>query len=91
VKRSILERFKTLLREKNIKNSDIGINRTIGDHSSRVFLPLMLANHLKLDISNLTTRQVLHSLYDTLEAFMSKLRKSAIRSQVPRRMCGTSL
>ena len=43
----------------------------------------MMARRLKMNINNLPTRQVLNSLDDTVEAFISKFRKSSIRSQMP--------
>jgi hypothetical protein len=42
----------------------------------------MLAKRLKLNINSPTTRQVLNSLDDTVESFISQYRKSSIRSEL---------
>ncbi|XWN35356.1 MAG: hypothetical protein ROO73_00995 [Roseivirga sp.] len=43
----------------------------------------MFARQLNLKINNLPTRQVLNSSDDTVEVFVSRFRKSSIRSQLP--------
>jgi len=43
----------------------------------------MLAKKLKLNINNPITRQVLNSLDDTVEPFITQFRKSSIRSELP--------
>ena len=43
----------------------------------------MLAKKLKLNINSPTTRQVLNSLDDTVESFITQFRKSTIRSELP--------
>ena len=43
----------------------------------------MLAKKLKMNINSPTTRQVLNSLDESVESFISKYRKSSIRSEIP--------
>ncbi len=43
----------------------------------------MLARKLKLNINSPTTRQVLNSLDDTVDSFISQFRKPSIRSELP--------
>ena len=43
----------------------------------------MLARKLKMNIQSPTTRQVLNSLDDTVDDFISKFRKASIRSEMP--------
>lgn len=43
----------------------------------------MLAKKFKMNINSPTTRQVLSSLDETVESFISTYRKSSIRSEVP--------
>jgi hypothetical protein len=43
----------------------------------------MLARRLKLNLNSPTTRQVLNSLDESVETFISKYRKSSVRSEIP--------
>lgn len=43
----------------------------------------MLAKKLKMNINSPTTRQVLNSLDDSVDSFISQFRKPSIRSELP--------
>lgn len=43
----------------------------------------MLARKLKMNINSPTTRQVLNSLDDTVESFISAYRKPSVRGKLP--------